>query len=130
MSHEIELDKGILEKLMSNNKKTSIDTSLTKISTTTTTTTVKANKNEELNENDLIIAHSSNEHKIIVPIVQVINIQNIATTAALSKYNNNINTNNNNNIEISSSSPSSSNEVEESEGNLNKKKNIKFCYLY
>ena len=130
MSHEIELDKGILEKLMSNNKKTSIDTSLTKISTatTTTTTTVKVNKNEELNENDLIIAHSSNEHKIIVPIVQVINIQNIATTAALSKYNNNINTNNN--IEISSSSPSSSNEVEESEGNLNKKKNIKFCYLY
>jgi hypothetical protein len=123
MSHEIELDKGILEKLMSNNKKTSIDTSLTKISTTTTTTTVKANKNEELNENDLTIAHSSNEHKIIVPIVQVINIQNIATTAALSKYNDNINTNNNNNnIEISSSSPSSSNEVEESEGNLNKKK--------
>jgi hypothetical protein len=120
MSHEIELDKGILEKLMSNNKKTSIDTSLTKISTATTTTTVKVNKNEELNENDLIIAHSSNEHKIIVPIVQVINIQNIATTAALSKYNNNINTNNN--IEISSSSPSSSNEVEESEGNLNKKK--------
>ena len=122
MSHEIELDKGILEKLMSNNKKTSIDTSLTKISTTTTTTTVKANKNEELNENDLTIAHSSNEHKIIVPIVQVINIQNIATTAALSKYNDNINTNNNNNIEISSSSPSSSNEVEESEGNINKKK--------
>jgi hypothetical protein len=99
------------------NKKTTIDKSLTKISTTTTTK-VNLNKNEELlDDTDLKTTSSSDETKITVPIVQVINIQNIATTAALSNYNKNNNTTSN---DIYSSSPlSSSNEVEDlAEGNL------------
>lgn len=66
MSHEIELDKGILEKLMSNNINDTEKNILR----------IKTDDEEELASSGLLL-----------PIVQVINIQNIATSAVLVQSN-------------------------------------------
>ena len=88
---QIELDKGILERLMSSD--ISNETDIHKDNTTTKPAQTKRNKSKKSTGGSGINADCQNETDlgdVSMPIVQVINIQNIATSAFLLKYNKNI----------------------------------------
>lgn len=127
MTHEIELDKGILEKLMSNKETNQAEICQARLlnNSRNQNSSTKNEDNKDIYEGvndenddefeDDSLAPTLNPDDILLPIVQVINIQNIATSAVVTKYNSNSN-NNNNNKSSSSSCSSSSNETEETEG--------------
>ena len=86
---QIELDKGILERLMSCEE--------TNAELLTAAEQIKTEKQTETQD-------TLTEDDVFMPIVQVINIQNIATSAFLSKYNTNNSNSNHNNINNSNKS--------------------------
>lgn len=94
--NQIDLDKGILERLMSNNNPAVPNTAATQAShiTTKDTSSVQS-KSKSKSKTELPDAATNLQTTSVfnqltdttMPIVQVINIQNIATSAFLLKYN-------------------------------------------
>lgn len=84
---QIELDKGILERLMSSDISNDVDTRKDK------KTSQKRNKSKKASAGDVKVDNADIAMQdladVAMPIVQVINIQNIATSAFLLKYNKN-----------------------------------------